>query len=514
MRHRVPMATAPTLVALALLTGCAPGEAPTGGSTLIRDVWVLDGTGSPPVQLSVRITGDRIAAVDHLTVEPGDRVVDADGLVLAPGFIDTHSHHGDLLEHPDALGAVSQGITTIVAGADGGSRYPLAEWFRRLDSAGVVVNVASYAGHGTLRDEVMGEDYRRHATSAEIDSMRALLRGELSAGALGLSTGLEYDPGLFATTDEVIALAREARADGGRYCSHMRSEDRRVMEAGEEILRIGREADIPVQISHMKLAMKSLWGRADELLARLDAARAAGIDVTADVYPYTFWQSTMTVLFPERDFDDRDAAAFALAELAPPEGMHIARYEPEPAYEGRTLADVAAARGEDPVDTYMALIAEAEAADADESIVATSMDEGDVVTLLRWEHSNVCSDGGLDGAHPRGFGAFTRVLGPYVRAGHLGLQEAVHKMTGLAAAHAGIADRGVIRPGAHADLVLFDPGTVADRATVAEPHAPSQGVQRVWVNGRVVYDHGRVTDARPGQIIRRAPAGGAGASGP
>ena len=501
------------LICIALAVACGPGGPasvagaegePRQATTLIRDVWMLDGTGADPSQLSVRIAGSRIAAVGPLEVEPGDRVLEADGLVLAPGFIDTHSHHGEgLLEHPAALGAVSQGVTTVVSGVDGGSAFPLARWFRSLDSAGMAINVASYAGHGTLRDEVMGEDYRRAATRPEVDSMRALLRRELAAGALGLSTGLEYDPGIYATTDEVIALAREAGAVGGRYSSHMRSEDRRLLDAVDELIRIGREADIPVQISHMKLAMKSLWGRADELLARLDSARAAGVEVTADVYPYTFWQSTMTVLFPERNFGDRTAARFALEELAPPEGMRIARYEPEPAYEGRTLAEVAEERGQDPVTTYMALIAESQTADADESIIATSMDEGDVVTLLQWEHTNVCSDGGLDGAHPRGFGAFTRVLGPYVRAGHLELAEAVHKMTGLAADHMGIVDRGVIRPGAYADLVLFDPATVTDRATPAEPHATSFGIRRVWVNGEVVYDDGQVTGARPGQVIRR-----------
>ena len=504
--------------------GCAPAQtappAPEAATTLIRDATLVDGTGAPPRVTDVRIRGSRIADVGELTALAGERVVEGEGFALAPGFIDTHSHHdrGLIGSMPDALAAVSQGITTIVVGQDGGSPYPLAEFFGSVADEGVAVNVASYAGHGTLRRRVMGGDFRREATAAEVDSMRALLRLELEAGALGLSTGLEYDPGIYASTGEVIALAREAAAAGGRYITHMRSEDRALLEAVDEVIRIGREARIPVQIGHMKLAMRSLWGRADELLASLDRARAAGVDVTADVYPYPYWQSTMTVLFPERDFGDREAAAFALRELVAPEGMLLARFEAEPAYEGRTLADVARERGEDPVTAYLDLIRMAREGDAGESIIATSMDEGDVRRLLRWPHTNVSSDGALDGAHPRGFGAFTRVLGPMVRGGALSLEQAVHKMTALAAAHVGIVDRGVIRPGAHADLVLFDPATVTDRATPEEPHAPSEGVVRVWVNGTVVYDAGRTTGARPGLVIRRVgrapgPDAEAGASG-
>ena len=489
----------------------APTEPPpppsTSGvtGTVIVGARVLDGTGAPGRAADVRIVDGRITAVGE--VEPGlrDVVVDGAGLVLAPGFIDTHSHHDrGLLEIPDALGAVSQGITTVVVGNDGGSPFPLADFFRRVVDTGVAVNVASYSGHGTIRRAVMGDDFRREAAPAEVEAMRRLLRRELDAGALGLSTGLEYDPGIYASTDEVIALAREAAAAGGRYISHIRSEDRALWEAVDETIRIGREAGLPVQISHMKLAMKSLWGRADELIARLDRARAAGVEITADVYPYTYWQSTMTVLFPERDFHDREAAEFALRELAPPEGMLIARYEPEIAYEGRTLADVARERGEDPVTAYMALVQRAVADDAGESIIATSMREDDVARLLRWPHTNVSSDGALAGAHPRGFGAFTRVLGPMVREGHLSLEEAVHRMTALSAAHVGLEGRGSLRVGAPADLVLFDPATVTDRATPDEPHAVSEGIRMVWVNGVLVLRDGRTTGARPGLVLRRS----------
>ena len=496
-----------------LISGCAGNDASSGSTApriLIEGALVLDGTGAEGVVTDVRVRDGRIQAMGELSASEGEQVIDATGLVLAPGFIDTHSHHDrGLLENRGALAALSQGITTIVVGQDGGSRFPLSDFFQELEAAPPAVNVASYVGHATVRTAVMGDDYRRAATVPEVQAMRDILRTELSAGALGLSTGLEYDVGLDATTDEVVALARETAAVGGRYISHMRSEDRHLLEAIEEIIQIGREADIPVQISHMKLAMKSLWGRSHEVLARLDRAREEGVDVTADVYPYEFWQSTMTVLFPDRDFDNRATVQFILDELAPPEGMFIARYEPEPSYVGLSLQRVAELRGEDPATTYMALIAESQALAEEtgrgtESIIARSMHPDDIATLLAWPHTNVSSDGGLAGRHPRGFGTFTRVLRLHVReTGHLSLPDAIRKMTSASADHVGILDRGTIRPGAYADLVLFDPETVADRATPDDPNEPSVGIDRVLVNGTIVYENGHVTDARPGLVIRR-----------
>lgn len=509
MRARTAWARGPILGALAVaaaVVSCAPAD-----SVLFDDVLIADGTGAPAYGRAVRVRGDRIVEVGDLSPRRGEQVVDGGGLVLSPGFVDTHSHHTrGLFETPEALAAVSQGVTTIVSGQDGGSVLPLGPFLDRVDAEPPAVNVASYTGHGTLRRTVLGDDYRRPATPTEIDSMAALLRADMEAGSLGLSTGLEYDPGIYAPTDEVLALARVAAERGGRYISHMRSEDRALFEAVDELVRIGREAGMPVQVSHMKLAMRSLWGRAGELLARLDAARGEGVDVTADVYPYLAWQSGMTVLFPDRRYT-REAAAFALEELAPPDGMIIGRFSPEPSYEGLTLQEVADLRGEDPVTTYLALIDAVHGPDAPEDaaegIVARSMAPEDVAALLAWPHTNVSSDGELDGPHPRGFGAFTRVLRRYVREERvLGLEEAVHKMTGLSAAHVGLPDRGVIRPGAFADLVLFDPAEVADQATFEDPRRPSVGVAGVWVNGVRVWDGSAHTGARPGRALRRAPA--------
>ncbi len=505
------------MILLVILPGCTDAAPPApAASFIVRGATIVDGTGSPSYIGSVRVTDGTIAQVaapadhDALSPTPNEPVYDAAGLVLAPGFIDTHSHHdGGLLEELGATAAVSQGITTIVVGQDGGSRFPLGDFFSALAATPAAVNVASYVGHGTLRRQVMGDDFRRAATEDEVAAMRALLESELASWAIGLSTGLEYDPGIYSTTDEVVALAMTAAASGGRYISHMRSEDRALHQAVEETIEIAERARLPVQISHFKLAARGLWGQASDILARLDEARADGLDITADAYPYEYWQSTMTVLFPERDFDNRAAARYALEQLVAPEGMLIGRFGPDPTLEGKTLAEISAQRGTDPVTTYMDLIAESQAAraagrDGSESIVGTSMTFDDIATLMSWPHTNISSDGALRGAHPRGWGAYPRVLGRYVRdEGRLGLEEAVHKMTGLAAAHMGWTERGVIRAGAPADLVLFDPATVIDRATTAQPQLASEGIERVWVAGTVVYENGATTGALPGKVVRR-----------
>ncbi|MFN2563764.1 MAG: amidohydrolase family protein [Gemmatimonadaceae bacterium] len=493
--------------------GAPAGPPPSAASvaTLITNAIVLDGSGAPGRRASVRIVGDRIADLGDLRARRGERVVDARGLTLAPGFIDTHSHHDrGLLEQRDALAVVSQGVTTIVVGQDGGSRTPLAGFFAQLERTPPAINVASYVGHGTVRSRVMGDDFRRAATPAEIDRMREMVRADMAAGALGLSTGLEYDPGIYSSRGEVLELARAVAPFGGRYISHIRSEDRAFWQAIDEIIAIGRDVRIPVQISHLKLAMRSLWGRTDSLLRVLDRARAAGVDITADVYPYTYWQSTLTVLFPERDFANRATAEFVLREVAAPDGLLLSRFGPDTTYVGKTVAEIARLRGSDPATTLMALIRETEEAEragrpSAESVIGTSMDERDVARLIAWPHANICSDGELAGRHPRGFGAFPRVLGRYVREQPiLSLPEAVRKMTGLGASHVGIRDRGLVAPGYFADLVLFDPATVIDRATPTSLRETSAGIRTVWVNGEVVYDEGVTTRRYPGRVVRRA----------
>jgi N-acyl-D-amino-acid deacylase len=495
------------------LFSCAPTPSERGEQSrgiVITGAAVLDGTGAAARNVNVRIEGDTIAAVDDSPPPDGYQVINGSGFTLAPGFIDPHSHgDSDLFTHRDALAAVSQGITTIVVGQDGDSPYPLADFFQKLESTPAAVNVASYAGHGTLRTDVMGDDFRRAATDEEVEKMRQLLIEEMKAGALGLGTGLEYDPGIYSKPEEVVTLAREAASWGGRYISHIRSEDRHFWEAIHEILNIGREAHLPVQISHTKLAMQSLWGQGDRLLGMLDDARKDGVEVNADIYPYTYWQSTLTVLFPARDFQDRKEAEFAVKEVTTPEGMLIPVYKPEPSYAGKTLAEIAKIRGTDPAQTLMDLIREAEAMRATgekdvESVIATSMDEADIEKLMKWDHMSISTDGSFDGSHPRGFGTYPRVLGRYVRERKvLTLPEAIRKMTSLPASQMGFSDRGRIAPGLKADLVLFDPETVIDRATPEKPHEVSEGIDQVFVNGVLVYGDGKTTGAFPGRGLKR-----------
>ncbi len=511
-RHRFRILAAAAWL-LVVSVGCVapaprPGAEPPG--MVVVNAAILDGTGSAARSGSVRMVEDRIVEVGQVRLRPSDQVVDAHGLALAPGFIDTHSHHDrGLTERRHALALVSQGVTTIVAGQDGGSRTPLADFFGALERTPVAVNVASYVGHGTVRSTVMGGDFRRVATPDEVSRMRALVEAEMRAGALGLSTGLEYDPGIYSSRAEVLDLARAAAAFGGRYISHIRSEDRFFWQAIDEIIAIGREARMPVQISHLKLAMRSLWGQADSLIRVLDRARAAGVDVTADIYPYIYWQSTLTVLFPERDFANRATAEFVLREVAAPEGLLLSGFAPDTSYVGKTVAEIARLRGTDAATTLMALIRETEEAEragrpSNESVIGTSMDERDIAALIAWPHTNICSDGELAGRHPRGFGAFPRVLRQQVREGRvLTLPEAVRKMTSLGAQHVGLRDRGRIAPGYFADLVLFDPNTVSDRATPTAPREPSVGIRTVWVNGQIVFEHGNTTGRYPGRVLRR-----------
>ena len=488
--------------ASAIVAGLSSAQPAVPSATLIRGARVIDGTGAPARSADVRITGDRIAAVGQLAPSPDDRIVDAGGLVLAPGFIDTHSHHDRGLESArDGLAMVSQGVTTIVVGQDGGGS-DLAALFARLERQPVSVNVASYAGHGSIRRRVMGDDFRRTATADEIERMKPLLKTEMDAGALGLSTGLEYDPGIYSARDEVLALAKVAADAGGRYISHIRSEDRWFWDAIDEVIAIGRANRMPVQVSHIKLGMHDLWGQADKVIATLDKARASGVQITADIYPYTYWQSNLGVLYPKRNYADEKETDFVLAHVSLAEDIIFNSFRSHPDYAGKTLAQVAEMRHAPAARTLMALLAEPGGENA--GIVAKGMSDADVERLLQWPFANVCSDGQSTGLHPRGFGSFAKVVGPYVRDRKLfPLEEAVRKMTTLAAANVGIVNRGRIAPEYFADLVLLDPSTIADRADFGHAQVPAVGVSRVWVNGEVVFQDGKATNAYSGRPLRR-----------
>ncbi len=470
---------------------------------LITNVSIIDGTGLPAFAGSVRVVNDQIQDIGSLAPFPNESVTDGNGKILAPGFIDSHSHHDwGLEENPSCRAATNQGITTIVVGQDGGS-VPVDTILLKIKAKPISVNLATYTGQAWLRENFMKDDVLRKATAIEIDSMKKLLARELDKGSLGLGTGLEYEAAFYSNRDEVVELAKVAASKGGRYISHIRSEDMSLDEAVDEIIEIGRLAKIPVQISHFKIAMRSKWGTSVSILNKLQQARLAGINITADVYPYPMWNSTPRVLFPKKDFNSLASAEFATRELFDPASSVMVRYPANTTYTGKTVSEIAKLNSETDAQTLLRIIRESEASGKGSTIVATSMSEVDISNFMNWEHTNICSDGAMSG-HPRGHGAFTRVLGKYVREQKLmSLEKAIYKMTGLTAEHVGIKNRGLIARGYFADLVLFDPATVKDNATIENSTALSTGVESVWVNGKLVYHEQKPVPNFSGVFVRR-----------
>ena len=326
---------------------------------LIKNVTIIDGSGSDRYSADVRIRKQRIQEIGQLERKNNEIIFQGNGLILSPGFIDTHSHaDGDILSHPDALAAISQGITTVIVGQDGFSPYPLKDFIKDIEELGVTINIGSYVGHNTIRYEILKENFQRTANENEVVLMAEMLKSELSSGAIGLSTGLEYDPGIHSNRSEVMTLAQVTADAGGRYISHIRSEDRWFEDAIDEIIEIGRHTKMPVQISHLKMAQKSLWYQAPRILEKLDQAIKEGINITADLYPYEYWQSNMMVLLPERDPTDRNAVALALDQIAPPEGIWLTRFDPEPDYVGKTIVEIAKELKTDPITAFMQLAQE------------------------------------------------------------------------------------------------------------------------------------------------------------
>lgn len=481
-------------------------------TTLISNVKIIDGTGAAAKAGAIRIQGDVILEVGKLHPIQNETVINGMGLVLAPGFIDAHSHHlGDLQKKDAGLSTANQGITTIVIGQDGES-YPMDTLEKEMQEHPIVANVASYAGHSSLREEVMGEkNVLRKATQAEVDKMKTILSSELEKGALGLSTGLEYEQAFYSSREEVLQLAQIAANAHTRYISHIRSEDVTMADALDEIIQIGKITKMPVQISHIKLAKKSDWNTAPQIIAQLEQARAQGVQITADIYPYTFWNSTLRVLFPARDYANLASAQLAVTQLFDPTASYIVQYAAKPSYVGKTLSAIAVERKESEAQTLMSLVAIA----ADfkeknpgykgsiEAIAAKSMSEQDVANFMKWPYTVICSDGN-GGGHPRGYGSFTRVLGKYVREDKLmTLETAIHKMTEQTANYEGIKDRGVIAAGKKADLVLLNPNTVMDHAVIGNSNALSKGIEMVWVNGQLIYKNQKATGSKPGVLIKR-----------
>ncbi len=522
---------------------------------LVTDARIVDGLGGPAFEGSVAVSGDRIVAVlrDGPFEVATARRFDAAGRVLAPGFVDVHQHSDATpFVEPGMDSMLRQGVTTIVVGNCGASAYPFQGAQERAAAAGAdasvlgppwstfdgyleaidehrpALNIAALVGHGTLRDVALGQDQRRSPTRDEMATMLRSLDEALEQGAVGLSTGLIYAPGLHATIDEIADLARALAARGGLYASHVRGESSTVFEAVAECIEIGRRAAVPAHVSHLKVESKPMWGRARELLARIDAAREAGSDITADQYPYTAWETelaaalppwTSTAELPAVLEDPRERARLRTSlESGKPgwEGLGrsigwdlvvVGAHTPTPELTGRTIAELAAEWAVEPFEAVARLLL----ADPFTGMVGHGMHEDDVRTILRRSDVFVASDAlavspqgplGRFAVHPRYYGAFVRVLGRYVREARLlPLETAIRKMTSLPAERFGLAGRGAVAEGSAADLVVLDPERVADRATYEQPHAFAEGVDLVVVNGKVAWDG--APRERAGRALRR-----------
>jgi N-acyl-D-aspartate/D-glutamate deacylase len=470
-------------------------------SWTIQSAQIADGTGAPLRDADVRIVGDTIVAVGTSAVlAQDDRVVDATGLVLAPGFIDAHNHSTDGLDgEPEAFTQVSQGITTMLLGQDGSSPFPLRDYLAKRRVLPSTVNVALLVGHATIRRQVMGEDFRRPATAAEIKRMEALVEQEMRDGAIGLSSGLEYEVGSYSSTEEVVSLARVAARHGGFYISHIRDEADKTIEAVHEAIAIGEKAKLPVQITHIKLGTVGVWGKAQEVATIIDTARKRGVDVTADIYPYLAWSSNLKVLVPNKQWTDPASVKEALDDVGGGRNVQITRLPKFPQYVGKRLDEIAKAEGVSEVDMYIRIVQ-----DGDAGVIGHTMSEPDMRTFLRQPWAMVASDGGINVSHPRGAGTFPRVLGRFVRDEKwLTLPEAIRKMTSMPASRLGLKDRGIIRPGMKADLVLFDPQTIIDRSTFEQPRLRARGIHRVFVNGEPVWTGDSPEGNRPGRVLER-----------
>lgn len=471
------------------------------GSWVITGAQVAEGTGKPMRKVNVRVKGDKITAVGNFKPRKDETVMHGDGLVLAPGFIDTHNHSDrELQDEPEAVSQVSQGLTTLLLGPDGGSRWPVGEYLDARRKSPPAVNIVTMVGHATVRRMVMGEDFRRTATADEIGRMQGLVEQAMKEGAFGLSSGLEYEVGSYSNTDEVVALAQTAKRAGGRlYISHIRDEADKSLEAMREAITIGERSKLPSQITHIKLGTVGVWGKSAEAVKMIEDARRRGVDVTADCYPYTAWQSNLKVLVPNKQWKDPVSVKRALDDVGGGKNITITHLRTFPQYVGKTIAEIAQAEAISEVDVYIKIVD-----DPGPGVIGHTMTEDDLRTFYQQPWTMVSSDGAINGRHPRGAGTYPRVLGRFVREKKwLTLEEAVRKMTSLPAWRLGLKDRGAIKKGMKADLVLFNPDTVIDNSTFAEPLKLSTGVEKVYVNGQLVWANGKATGQRPGHVLER-----------
>jgi N-acyl-D-amino-acid deacylase len=495
---------------------------------LITGARVIDGSGSSWYNADIGIKGDTIAAVGLLPGATAAVRIDGRGLVASPGFIDIHSHgRRGIFEVPTAENYLREGVTTIIEGPDGSSPLPLAPFLDRVSKTPISINFATFVGQGTIRQNVVGLANRK-ATPEEIEKMKALAAQAMRDGAFGLSTGLFYVPGNFTPTEEVIEIAKVVGRMGGIHISHMREEAAHVLDSVRETIRIGEEGGLPTQITHHKIIGKSNWGQSVETLKLVEAARARGVDVTIDAYPYTASSTGIAALFPQwaleggqKSVVERLSAPEQRARIktvivqnikfdrgaGDPKNVAIASCSFDRTLAGKNLAEITRARGVEPTAENAADTAIELQQKGGCSAVYHAIGEEDVVRILRSPYTMIGSDGeipvfGQAAPHPRSYGTFARVLGVYVREQHvLTLEEGVRRMSGFTAARLKLWDRGLLRPGMKADVVLFDPDKIADRATFEKPHQYSVGVRDVLVNGKFVLRDEQVTNERPGRVL-------------
>jgi N-acyl-D-amino-acid deacylase len=491
---------------------------------LLRGGTIVDGTGAPARAADVGIQGDRIvflgdASRAHLT--PG-RTIDVRGLFVAPGFIDPHTHTQGDLGNSDArvranLPYLMQGVTTVITNNDGGGTVEIGRTLDAWTRNGIGTNAALYVPQGSVRGKVLGMSSAA-PTAAQLDSMRSLVRRGMNEGAIGMSTGLYYAPGSYATTEEVIELAKIAAQEGGSYDTHLRDESSYtigLVGAVDEAIRIGRETKLPIQISHIKALGTDVWGQSDTVIALIRKARADGIDVTASQYPYkASGTSVGASLLPRwAEAGGRDSLLARIADPATRRRLTSAMENnlrrrggastllisstPDTSILGRTLEQVAAARRESPIDAALQIVQQGDA-----SVASFNMNEQDIERFMVQDFVMTCSDGSA--GHPRKYGTFPRLLREYVFKKHvLTLPQAIHRSSGLPAAALRLSGRGVLAVGNYADVIAFDTATVADRATYREPRLLAAGMRYVLVNGTLVVAHGQYTGAMAGRALRR-----------
>jgi len=514
------------IITFIFLSGCSTKPY----SLVIKNGLIVDGTGHRAFEADIAVRGDRIIKVGRLDRVKAAEVIEAKGLIVCPGFIDVHTH-GDrgLLEVPSAANYILQGVTTIIGGNCGSHPFPLQELFSQAEEKGIAINFGCLVGHNTLREKVMG--LRMDSPSPEeLAEMKRLLEEEMKAGALGFSTGLAYLPGTYSKTDEIVELAKVAARFGGVYASHIRDQGQKITEAIEEALTVGRQARLSVQISHLKLADEVVWNQLTKITQPIEKAQKEGIRVFCDLYPYTATSSGFTSSFPSWCFEGgkerflerlndpniyRQIKDYIIERrLRSPRGLNrlqailIARCQPHPEYEGKNLEQILAMKGIKPSeDTAADLIIEIQKEGGAQGIFF-QMDEADVAELMKLPYVMIGSDGeiqvfGRGSPHPRSYGTFPRVIGRYVRERKaLTLERAIQKMTSLPAEAFYLKDRGVLKPGKFADIVVFDADKFQDESTFDRPHQYPSGLFLVMVNGQVVVRDGGIQPLFPGKIIK------------